>query len=113
MAKMVKQMNTLSVTDPDYAVLYYQCKHEFPMAAPDLPKPVIGRVAATVAFQQQPVPAQGSVNPMMGAAFMPPARKPEGCAFCMNLGHCIRNCHSAHDYVNRGLAVYHDGRIKL
>jgi len=111
---MIKQMYSLAVTDPDYAVLYFRCTHEFPTAARGLPKPVFGSApAATVAFQQQPAPIQGTVNPIAGATFVPPARKPASCAFCTNYGHRIRNCPAAHDYVVRGLAVFHDGRIKL
>jgi len=113
MASMVKQMHSLTVTDLEYAVLYYQCMQQFPTAARELPKPVFGSAAATVAFQQQPTPVQGTVNPVAGPTFVPPVRKPDGCAFCANYGHRIRDCPSALDYVTHGLAVLHDGRIKL
>jgi len=110
---MAKQMHNLAVTDPDYAALYIRCTQEFLMAACDLPKPVFGGAVATLAFQQQPTPTQATVAPGSGATFVPPVRKPDGCAFCANYGHRIRDCPVAQDYVSRGLAVFHDGRIKL
>jgi len=112
MTKLVKQMLSLQVTDTEYYALYVRCRHEFPMAIQDLPKPVLsGMPAATVAFQQQPRP--GTANPSAGATYIPPTRKPDGCAFCTNYGHRIRECPVAQDYVTRGLAVLHDGCVKL
>ena len=112
MTKLVKQLLSLQVTDTEYYALYVWCHHEFPMAIQDLPKPVLsGTPAATMAFQQQPMP--GTANPSAGATYVPPTRKPDSCAFCMNYSHCIHDCLVTQDYVTHGLAVLHDSCIKL
>jgi len=104
-AQLMRQMHGLAVTSPQYVALYYLCACKFLTALSSLPVPM-PTYTAPLTHLRQPAPTQSTVAHVTGAM-------PGKCAFCTQYGHHIRSCPLVWEYVGRGLAVYHDGRVRL
>ena len=130
---LVKQLHTLTVWDSDYASLYACCAHRFPNAIRDIPKPEYRSpppLATSYTFQAVP-PSQPTILPMWttavpeqaplptasasssAAPFFRPRPRMEGCAFCRQSGHQLRECRAAEEYVDSGHAWIIHNRICL
>ena len=126
-------MYGLSPRDRSYATLYARCAHRFPNIAATLPKPELAHEpsppAISYAYQSQsaPQPAfnqswshtshSAPVLPTLpsneAAAFFRPRPRVEGCAFCAQAGHRLRECRIAQEYIASGRAIIKEERIHL
>ena len=132
--ELMSRMNGLSTHDKAYAVLYGRCALRFPSVAQVLPKPSFAQSTpsptstATFSVQTPPAPAPPQ-QPWTAAAhhlpaplppstsnsssFFRPRVRPDGCAFCLQSGHRVRECPSAQEYVRSGRALVLDDRLSL
>ena len=119
---LVTKLQSLSIHELSYLVLFTQCQQRFPEIAQNLPKPLLLPAApsASVSYQSTPVatqqpqqphhPAPISAPPPTAAPTNPKAEffwdkygmQPQACAFCGHIGHRIRNCPAAEEYVDTG-----------
>jgi hypothetical protein len=122
----MNKMHGLSVREHTYAILYGQCAHRFPNIARDLPKPEIAQPTVPAFYQApaiSPPSRQQWPRPSNPVAPPPPSittdgffrsrARTEGCAFCTQPGHRIRECTTALEYVHAGRAAVVDDRIRL
>ena len=140
MDDLMERMHGLSVREKPYAMLYMRFASRFPYLSQNLPKPVIDQqtpapISAptpptsypppTTSFSFQtpaPQPARQSwatsTNPPTphfadSASFFRPRVRTDGCSFCMQSGHRIRECPSAQEYVRTGRALVMGDRLHL
>ena len=131
---LVKRMHGLSVREQSYAVLYARCAFRFPSVAQCLPKPILDQNApappssATTFSLQTPAPppppshtpwpvAPNPAPPPQFApdpsAFFHPRARTDGCSFCSHIGHRVRECPTAQEYVRSGRATVLGDRLYL
>src|SRR6266702_774314 len=131
---LVTKLKALSVHEPSYLVLYSQCQERFPTIAQHLPKPELfptqaPPISATVTYQSPPAPprqswAQRTPTPSASSSVTTVADKDgffsdrngartRGCAFCGMLGHRVRGCPAAEEYVDTGRVKIFDNRLFL
>ena len=126
-------MQGLSVRNETYVMLYTRCAQRFPNIALLLPKPPFAQSmpehAPTALFSFQaptslpstlsqpwpapPIPSSTSQPTSHMPPFFRSRARPEGCAFCLQSGHRIRECPSAQEYVRLGHALVLGDRLSL
>ena len=124
---LVTQLNSLSVCEPSYLILYSKCQKRFPSIAQHLPKPDLfgNQLSPTAAAvpaptrqlceQQTLAPPTPSTADATADAFFRDRNgvQSRGCAFCGMLGHRIRGCPVAQEYVNAGRVKIVGNRLHL
>jgi hypothetical protein len=125
---LLRRMRGLSVRDETYAKLYTRCAKRFPNIALLLPKPPFAQPmpepAPTASFSvQTPTVPPSSVPqpwpaPIPSSTSNPPSffrsrTRPEGCAFCLQSGHRVRECSIGQEYVRLGHALVLGDRLSL
>jgi hypothetical protein len=137
---LVGRMHDLDIRERSYAILYAQCADRFPNIAQVMPKPELSRTAPSTSnaftYQAPSTFPQPSVMPQQPQAFplqhTPPLQhapshipvadstplfrsrpRIEGCAFCTQLGHRVRECPAAREYVNTRRAMLKNDRLYL
>ena len=132
---LVTKLQSLSIHEPSYLVLYTQCQQRFPEIAQNLPKPLLLPAAppTSVSYQSTPVASQPSQQPCHShstpISAPPPTAvstnpkaeffqdkygmQPQACAFCGHIGHRIRNCPAAEEYVDTGRVKIINRRLYL
>jgi hypothetical protein len=109
----LSRMHGLSVQERSYTLLYTQCLRRYPELAPMLPKPEIVRDAPPSRYSYQTTTAPPPPPSADASAFFRPRPRADGCAFCVQPGHRVRECPAAQEYVHTGRASIRDGRICL
>ena len=124
---LVTKLNNLSVWEPSYLVLYSQCQKRFPSIAQHLPKPDLFANQLSPAIAAVPAPAR---QPSAQQTFAPPTPstadatadaffwdrngvRSRSCVFCGVLGHRIRGCPVAQEYVDTGRVKIVGNRLHL
>jgi hypothetical protein len=129
---LLTKLKGLSVNEPSYLVLYSQCQERFPDIAQHVPKPDLfattssAFTTATVAYQSHPVPVRQpwaqhtpTPTPVVAASdgdtffYDRNGARSRACAFCGMLGHRIRGCPTAEEYVNTGRVKIVGNRLHL
>jgi hypothetical protein len=115
-------MKGLSIDEEAYAMLYTRCTLRFPNTLQFLPKPLFTQSrsasAPSASFSVQappplplpapqpwPIAATPSSTPQFASdpsSFFRSRARPDGCAFCVQPGHRVRECPSAREYVRAG-----------
>ena len=133
MEDLIRQLHSLPVRDPSYAVLYARCATRFPDAMMSIPKPEYRTSATATTYSYQttapppPPPQPWSAHAAPPAPFQAPLAanastapsyyrlgpRPEVCSFCYGPGHRIRECPVGDEYVRSGRATIVNGRIHL
>jgi len=130
MEDLLSKMHGLNIREANYAVLHAQLCCRWPNIADDYPKPELPLTApppATYAYQAPPptnasaaqqwprTPALTAMTPQNDApnSFFRSRPHAEGCAFCNQNGHRVRECSFAEEYVHAGHAIICTGRIHL
>ena len=123
---IIRKIHGLSVRDPAYATLYFQCKRRFPDIAQELAKPELSQTSSVLTYQPastvpNPTTApahqnwmpntQTATHPSEADTYFRTPRRPNGCAFCTQQGHLIRECPVARDYVYSNRAMLKNNRI--
>ena len=130
---LVTKLQSLSIHEPSYLVLYTQCQQRFPEIAQNLPKPLLLPAApsASVSYQSTPAATQPPQQPRLSAPIPAPpptalstnpkaeffrdkyGMQPQACAFCGHIGHRIHNCPAAEEYVDTGRVKIINRRLYL
>ncbi len=139
LSNIIGKMHGLGTRDAQYAILYAQCMQWFPEVAKSLPKPDMFQPQSSVFALQtsnqtwsqppatstvpnlasvptQPLPVQQSHSSNLSSeasAFFRRQPRIDGCAFCTQSGHIVRNCPGAMEYVKTGRATIQNSRVHL
>ena len=119
---IMNQFRSLSPGDPTYASLYARCLHRYPAIAQTLQKPDYGyRSSFTLnapastpqrqPWNERPAPPSLPSDPSKASFFR--RNISEGCAFCLNSAHRVRQCPIAEEYYNSGRVKIINERIHL
>ena len=134
--ELIHQLHSLSVREKSYTSVYARCAHRFPNAVRDVPKPEYSAGYSTAAYSYQttappplttqtwlphattstqpsPLPPPSSAAINTAASFFRTNPRPDGCSFCALIGHRIRECKTAEEYVRSGRATVIGNRIHL
>jgi hypothetical protein len=117
--ELVKQLNSMSLNDPDYGYLYFKAIKMDKDVEKVVKRPQIGnsqgnngRASGPVGIGQRrdPPPHLAQQNPPTTEGYVP--RPPMRCFGCGELGHGITRCHKVDEMLQDGtLAKDHGGRI--
>ena len=129
---LVKHMRGLSVHEEAYAMLYTRCTLRFPSIVQLLPKPLLTQPtrppAPAASFSMQvPTPPSSTQHPWPitsipqsppqvasnPTSFFRTRARSDGCAFCSQTSHRVRECPSAQEYVRTGRALILEDRLSL
>ena len=132
---LITKLQSLSIHEPSYLVLYSQCQKCFLEIAQNLPKPQLlpaSTSQATISYQSNHTAApspQAQASPQHHSPVSAPVHtsaptasdsasdffrtQPRGCAFCGHPIHRIRQCPAAEEYVNTGRVKIFGGRLYL
>src|SRR5258708_22920299 len=139
LSKSMGKVHGLGTRDEQYATLYAQCMQWFPEVAKSLPKPDMFQPQSSVFALQtsnqtwsqppatstvpnlasvptQPLPVQQSHSSNLSSeasAFFRRQPRIDGCAFCTQSGHIVRNCPGAMEYVKTSFDSIHNSRVHL
>ncbi|EPT00589.1 hypothetical protein FOMPIDRAFT_1122500, partial [Fomitopsis schrenkii] len=107
---LVRQMNHMSLSDPEYGILYLKACRMDPLVASVVRPPMIAPTQPVQAAQplaSTPVPPAppSSMPPPNRAANPPPSRADMKCFGCGATGHGINNCQTIIDLVSQGVVA--------
>ena len=122
MEDLLSKMHGLNIRDSTYTILHAQLHCRWPSIANDYPKPEAVSAApqpATYSYQAPPAPPNSNASQQWSRtpapttstsryedpeSFFRSRQRSEGCAFCNQKGHRIRECNLAEEYVRSGRA---------
>ena len=118
----MNQFRSLSPSEPTYASLYARCLHRYLAIAQTLQKPDYGHCSSFTLnapaptpprqpWNERPAPPSLSSDPSRATFFR--RNVSEGCAFCLNPAHRVRQCPIAEEYYNSGRVTIINERIHL
>ena len=120
---LVSKLKSLSVHEPSYLVLYSHCQERFPNIVQHLPKPDLFATQEPPVLARQPW-AQRSPAPPDSSSVAAASEidaffydrngaQSRSCVFCGMLGHRIRGCPTAEEYVDTGRVKIVGNRLHL
>jgi hypothetical protein len=134
MEDLIGRMHGMDIHDRAYAILFTQCADRFPIIMQTLPRPGLTRAAPPPAnaftYQTPSAPPPPTRQPWAHTSNYTPTTAPipatstpspylrtrpriDGCAFCTQPTHRIRDCPGVKEYIDSGRALVKEDRLHL